>query len=146
MEEPVKGVVECSVLETTRAYQVMSSPPVTVTPGDTIEGAAKVMYEARVGSVVVVDADGKLAGILTRRDLIYLLASGIARKNPPVRLYMTESVITARENESISQILEKMKEAGVRHIVVIDADNRPIGVVSMWDILMLIARRCLPGF
>ena len=138
---------ECRILEETRVYGIMSSPPVWVRPEAGLEEAAKRMYEAGVGSVLVLGEDSVLLGILTRRDLIYLLASGVARKNPPVRLYMKESVITAREGDTVRQALDRMRSAGVRHLAVLDSEGKPVGVVSMWDILMLLARKCIgPGW
>ena len=137
------SIVECNLLKTTRIYEIMSSPPVTIFKGESIEAAAKKMYASGVGSVLVVDEDERLAGIITRRDLIYLLASGIARRNPPVERYMVESVITAREDETADDALQRMREAGVRHLAVIDNNGRPVGVVSMFDILMLLARVCI---
>jgi CBS domain-containing protein len=138
--------VECSILSQTRVYEVMSTPPVTVDVDASIELAAKRMYEAGVGSVVVLTNDGRLAGIFTRRDLIYLVASGIARKNPPIRLYMSESVITAVENETLEQALEKMSETRVRHLVVLDGSGNVVGVISLWDILTLLTRKCISKY
>jgi len=132
----------CGVLEK-RAYEVMSTPVVTV-PGDiSLSMAAREMYQANVGSVVVVDEEGRIQGILTRRDAIYSLAAGEARRDPPVRLVMSESVITGRPEEKLSEILEKMRSAGVKHVPIVDGENRPIGIVSMWDILMALAGDCL---
>ena len=140
---PVDPGVECNLLRTTRVYEIMSSPPVTIHKGESIEAAAKKMYDSGVGSVLVVDDEGRLAGIITRRDLILLLASGIARRNPPVERYMVESVITIREEDTADDALQRMREAGVRHLAVVDGEGRPIGVVSMFDILMLLARVCI---
>ncbi len=140
------GDIECGILEKTRIYEIMSQPPITITKSSDIEGAARKMYDAGVGSVLVVDEEGKLSGIITRRDMIYLLATGIARRNPPVSRYMTESVITAREEESVAEALSRMKEAGVRHLAVVDDEGRPVGVVSMWDIMMLLARECIEEY
>ena len=134
---------ECGILGRTRVFEIMSSPPVVVGLDESLEYAARRMYEAGVGSVLVVDGDGRLRGILTRRDIIYLVASGVARKNPPVRLYMSESVITVEEGEPVGVALDRMREAGVRHLAVLDGRGGLVGVVSMWDILMLLARECV---
>jgi len=135
--------VECGILGEKRVYEIMSSPPVVVSEDESLEGAARRMYEAGVGSVLVVDSGGRLRGLLSRRDVIYLVASGAARRNPPVRLYMSESVITVEEEEPVRAALDRMREAGVRHLAVLDSEGRLVGVVSMWDILMLLARECL---
>jgi CBS domain-containing protein len=54
----------------TTAGDLMTSPPVTVTPDDTIERAARLMYTRRVKRLPVVDADGHLVGIVSRVDLL----------------------------------------------------------------------------
>lgn len=125
------------------AFEIMSTPVVVANLEETLQDAARRMYESNVGSVVVVDKDGGLAGILSRRDILYLVASGEARKNPSLSTVMTASVITGAPNESLSSILDKMRSAGVKHIVIVDDEGKPIGMVSMWDILMSIARECL---
>jgi len=132
----------CGVLEK-RAYEVMSTP-VVVVPGDySLSMAAREMYKANVGSVVVIGEDGGVIGILTRRDAIYSLAAGEARRDPPVRLVMSQSVITGRPDETLGEILEKMRSAGVRHVPILDDAGRPVGIVSMHDILMALAGDCL---
>lgn len=133
---------ECRGLER-RAYEVMSTPVVSIQPDSTLEEASRVMYESNVGSVVVVEPGGRLAGILTRRDVLYLVASGEARRNPRVSTVMATSVITGSMDEELSSILSKMKTAGVKHVVVVDDEDKPVGIVSMWDVLMSVARECL---
>ncbi len=136
---------ECGILASVRVGSVMSSPPIAVGVESSIMDAARAMYEGNVGSVVVVDSRGRLAGILTRRDLIYLVASGEIARNPPVRIYMSESVITCRPDEPLLAVAERMRSAGVRHVVVVDPSSpvRPVGVVSLWDILRVLAGRCV---
>ncbi len=134
---------ECPGLDK-KAYEVMSSPVVSVRSWESLEDAARAMYSSNVGSVVVVDEDGRLAGIVTRKDVLYLVAVGEAKRNPRVSTIMSSSVITARENDTLGVILSRMTEAGIKHVVIIDEDERPVGVVSMWDILMAIAGECLP--
>ncbi len=121
----------------------MSTPPITARASDKISDVARKMYEGNVGSVLIVNEEGVLIGIITRKDLIYLLALGVAAKDPSVSRYMSESVITGRENESLKEILDRMLESGVRHVAIVDERNVPKGVISMRDILMFIARSCI---
>lgn len=120
---------------------IMSTPVLTVKKDDSVREAAKIMYNNRIGSVVVVDDDGKIAGILTERDLIYLIALGKREifTEYPVWQIMTENPITGKPDDSIIDALNKMKEAKIRHLPVVDEDGRPIGMVSIRDILEIIA-------
>ena len=63
---PLRGalLVACGELERRRVYEVMSTPPVTVGVDASLIDAARAMYESNVGSVVVVDDNGGLAGIV----------------------------------------------------------------------------------
>lgn len=126
-----------------KAVEVMSTPTIVARMNDTLEDAARLMYESGVGSIVVVDDDGRLAGILTRRDVLYLVAKGEAKRNPRLSTIMSTSVITGSPDEALSSILHKMRDAGVKHVVIVDDKEKPVGIVSMWDILMSIARECL---
>jgi CBS domain-containing protein len=116
---------------------IMSKPPLTVRKDASVQEAAKVMFNNRVGSVLVVDEDGKLTGIVTERDLVYLVASGKLHlaSEYPVWEIMTENPVTANPNETVEDALLRMKEINVRHLPVVDEDGKPVGVVSIRDIL-----------
>ena len=73
----ITGILRQHEMEKARgltAVDVMSSPPVTVMPEDTVEHAAKLMYLRKVKRLPVVDADGRLAGIVTRADVLAVYA------------------------------------------------------------------------
>ena len=137
------GGGECRVLDSTRVYQAMSSPVITVPPTASLREAARIMYESNVGSAIVVDDDGRPLGVVTRRDILYLYASGEACRDPPVRVYMKEPVLTCSPEDTLGEVLRRMRAAGVRHMVVVDDGGRAVGVVSMYDILVLLAGECL---
>jgi CBS domain-containing protein len=117
------------------AYMAMSTPPITVRASESLWQAARVMYEAGVGSVIVVDESGRVAGILTSRDILRLLALGVAARNPPVGDVMSVNVVTASRDESLGAIAERMREAGVRHVPIVDSEGRPLGIVTQTDLL-----------
>ena len=54
---------------------LMSTPPITIDCDEPVEKAAKLMYENNIGSVIVVDKDGKIEGILTERDIVFAIAN-----------------------------------------------------------------------
>ena len=116
-------------------YVAMSTPPITVGVGERLWVAARVMYEAGVGSVIVVDGEGRVAGILTSRDTLRLLATGVAARNPRVDDVMSINVVTASRDETLGAIAERMRETGVRHIPVVDEDGRPLGIITQTDLL-----------
>lgn len=131
---------EKSKLSDVKLSMIMSTPVLTVKKDDSVRDAARIMYNNRIGSVVVVDEEGKVVGILTERDLIYLIALGKREifTEYPVWQIMTENPITGRPDENIIEALGKMKDAKIRHLPVVDENNKPIGMVSIRDILEII--------
>ncbi len=118
-----------------RVEVAMSTPPITVPRGARLWEAARVMYENNVGSVLVVDEEGRPEGIITRKDMLYYLASGIAAKNPTVAAVMKSSIVTARPDETLEDALKRMIDLGIRHLPVVDEKGKVRGMISSWDIL-----------
>ena len=120
-----------------KVRDVMSSPPITVDAGASILDASRVMFEKGVGSVLVVDSSGRLVGIVTERDLLYAMARGIACRDARVSDIMTRNLITVGPDDDLGIAVERMREMNIRHLPVMDGEGRPLGMVSMRDILDL---------
>ncbi len=118
-----------------RVEDIMSVPPVTVDMNTPVEKAAKVMDDNSISSVMVVDRDGKLIGIFTDRDLRYAVAGGKVGKELPIHMMMTENPITISPGASILEAMRKMRDADIKHLPVVDKDNKPLGMITMRDIL-----------
>ena len=118
---------------------IMSSPPIKINKNASVQDAAKLMFNNRIGSVLVVDDEDKLVGIVTERDLVYLVATGKTgiSNEYPVWQIMTENPITVRPDETISDAITKMKDIKVRHLPVVDENGKPVGVISMRDVIGL---------
>jgi citrate synthase len=115
--------------------EVMSSPPVTATPSETIAVASARMEEHTVGSVVVLDGDRPI-GILTERDLIRFSASGAAAADTKVAEWMTAEPDVVGPDVTVQQAFATLSEKGYRHFPVVD-DDRLVGVVSLRDLVKL---------
>lgn len=92
--------------------------------------AAKEMYDERIGSVVIVDDDGALVGILTERDVLRACATGVDTHAATVGNWMTEDPVTASADTEIAAALQTMIDRGFRHLPVI-GEGGVLGVVSM---------------
>lgn len=110
----------------------------TVSPDDTIEQAAAVMWRHRVGSVVVLE-DGEPSGILTERDVLKVVAKGLDSKVLTVRSQMTSSLVTAPEDTDAAEAAKTLAAQGIRHLPVTNAEGRIIGIASMRDLLEVVA-------
>jgi len=118
-----------------RVRDIMSTPPIVIQETEPVEKAAKVMFENNTSSVMVVNKEGVLTGIITAKDIVAAVALGKIGQGIPVGRFMKESPLTISPDASITDALEKMKEFNVRHLPVVDKDNKPVGMVSVRDIM-----------
>ena len=116
-----------------RVADIMEVPPVTVTEETTIDDAAKLMWEKNVGSVIVVDKGEIMRGIVTEKDVVFSVSKLMTGKGIPVSSIMSRTHLRASPREGIATAVEKMRKAGVRHLPVVDRDNRALGMISMRD-------------
>jgi CBS domain-containing protein len=116
--------------------------PVTVRPGSTVREAIQLMLTRNIGAVLVNDDDGKLVGIFSERDLLARVAGQHERHDDlPVRLFMTPKPEAVTTRDTLAFALHKMDVGGYRHLPVVD-DGRPVGVISVRDMLRYITRLC----
>ena len=113
---------------------IMTSPPLTVDPEESVVDVAKKMLEHGFGSALVVE-DDKLIGIITEHDLLYALSEGENGIKLKARDVMSEDPITVKTKTDIMEAIKIMKDANVRHLPVVDHKGRPVGVVAFRDIL-----------
>jgi len=118
-----------------RVEDVMSTPPITVDREISIEQAAKVMDDNNISSVMIVDKDGKLVGIFTDRDLRFAVAEGKVGKGLPIHMLMTENPITISPSDLVIDAMKKMRDADIKHLPVVDGEGKPIGMITMRDII-----------
>ncbi len=115
--------------------------PVTVPVGADLGEAIRAMIDRRVGAVLVVDVAGKLAGILTERDFLMKVAGQPAYAALSVSEFMTKAPEAVCPTDTLAFALGKMDAGGYRHLPVVE-DDRPIGVISVRDILRHITQLC----
>jgi citrate synthase len=113
--------------------ELMSSPPVTASPADSMAEVAVRMDKERVSCVVVVDGD-RPVGILTERDIVRFASSGADPDSTPAERWMTENPDTVAPTLEAAEVIARLAERGYRHVPVVD-DGRLVGVVSMRDLM-----------
>lgn len=113
--------------------RLMSTDLKTVSPDTLVEDAADLMLNNVIGSVVVVD-DGELSGILTRTDFVAIVAGQEPKDQTPVSEYMTTDVLTASAGDSIRDVADRMVEAGIHHMPVVDDEEGVIGMITTSDL------------
>lgn len=104
-----------------------------------VDGAARLMRDNHVGCLVVVDeVDGRriVVGVLTDRDIVTaVVAPGIDATTLTVDDVMTTDLVTAREDDSLIDLMRSMRRKGVRRVPVVGGQDELIGVVSLDDVL-----------
>jgi CBS domain-containing protein len=107
----------------------------TVEAGAPLSEAVHILNSKKIGAVVVVDAKGKVAGILSERDIVRRLDKDpVALLASPVRQAMTAKVITCTSGASVSDLMETMTKHRIRHIPIIDG-GKLTGIVSIGDVV-----------
>jgi len=108
---------------------------VSVDPNATLAAAVKLLAEKRIGAVLVLGVDRRIAGILSERDIVRALAEGGAGAlDRPVSQIMTRKVSTCTETETLASIMERMTEGKFRHVPVVE-QGRLVGIVSIGDVV-----------
>jgi CBS domain-containing protein len=103
---------------------------------DSVRDAARYMTERRVGAVAVLDGN-RLAGILSERDIMSrVVATKLDPDTTRVKDVMTRDLVVGDATESHDEGLRKMKQAGCRHLPVVEED-RLVGMVSARDLMQI---------
>ena len=119
-------------MEDVFAGSLMSSPVYTVTADTSFRNAGNVMLENSIGSVIIVDDDDQLEGIVTATEFIEVIAKGNSDPDTTVGTVMTTELITTTANDSIQTVADLMIEHGIQHLPVIE-DGAVIGLISSTD-------------
>lgn len=110
---------------------------------DTIQSVARLMKEYHIGDIVVVEDRGELVvpvGIVTDRDVVVeVIAAGVAPDAVSVGDIMSFELVTAREDDSLWDTLQRMRVNAVRRVPVIDEQGALAGILVLDDLLELLA-------
>jgi CBS domain-containing protein len=117
---------------------------VIAAPETTVAAAAKLMRHHHVGSIVVVDdVDGGLrmpVGILTDRDIVLeVCATELDPSAITVGDIMSRELVTTGEDEGVLETMQIMRYRGVRRLPVIGAEGQLTGIISVDDLLDVLA-------
>ena len=120
--------------------KLMSTDLVTVSPGVAAADAAKHMRETGVRSILVVDEEGRLAGLVTATDFVSLVRRNDPNDETPVEAFMTTEVVTVSPEDSVEELAEPTDQ-GYTHLPVVDADGQVVGVISTTDLTAYVSEQ-----
>lgn len=108
---------------------------VTLRDEDDLQQAAEILDQNRIGAAVALDRHGKVAGVLSERDIVRRVAEqGADALRMSISEAMTRDVITATPNDSIDEGLELMTDRRIRHLPIV-SEGELIGIVSIGDLV-----------
>ena len=125
--------------------RLMTTSLRTVSPDALVEEAAETMLDHGIGSVVVVDEDDYLEGILTNTDFVRIVAERKPKDRTPVSAYMTTDVVTAAAQDSVREVADSMLEHGFHHMPVVDDEEGVIGIISTTDLAAYLSEARTPS-
>jgi len=117
--------------------QLPRKEPVAVAPGTPLIDALRLMHERRVGSVLVLSADGRAEGILTRHDVLERVALARPDDATPIEQLASRPVATLPITSSAQAAVLLMSRHGIRHLPLVDGDGRVLSIISERDLFGL---------
>jgi CBS domain-containing protein len=123
---------------------VMTRPVVTAQAGETLGMATARMVKSGLKRLPVVDEDGRLVGVLSRLDILRQVAHN-PYAGPPTHLpsgavrtvqdIMSADIPMTNQDDDLSTIIEKFSQTDSHRLVVVDAEGKPLGLVSDSDVV-----------
>jgi len=113
----------------TKGHHILS-----VEPEAKLSAAVKILGERKIGAVLVMN-NGGVEGILSERDIVRVLGErGASALDGPVSEVMTRKVVSCRQSDTVSAIMEMMTNGKFRHLPVLEGDC-VVGLISIGDIV-----------
>lgn len=107
----------------------------TMKPSAPMSEVAEMLSTRKIGAIVVVADQGRLAGIISERDLVRAIAErGASALTLPVEDFMTRTIVTCNEGTSVDELMELMTNGRFRHVPVVEAEAL-VGIVSIGDVV-----------
>jgi CBS domain-containing protein len=126
--------------------EVMTSDPQTIGTDETLAAATRAMSERRLKRLPVADADGRLIGMIARGDILRAVGESFPRPAVPgdhpgattVGEVMRTDVPSVRDDATVAHLVDVVASTRLNRAVVVDAENRVLGVLSGADVLSIL--------
>src|SRR3569832_1526531 len=114
---------------------IMSKPVAVCQLNDSLDQAARLMWEDDCGAGPVVDSAGRAVAMLTDRDIcMAAYTQGKPLRDVSVRTAMSQSLHTCSPEASLESVEQQMMQHQIRRIPVVDSEGRPVGILSLNDL------------
>lgn len=114
--------------------------PVCLRETATVHEAVQAMLSHRQAGVLAVDAQGRLRGIFTERDVLTrIVGKGLDARATPLNTVMTHNPEALTTSHRVAYAVHCMSVAGYRTVPLVDGEGRPVGVVTVSDVIRWLA-------
>ena len=114
--------------------EAMTPRVVSVTSDTTLMEAARAMKDLDVGPLPICDG-AQLVGMITDRDItVRATAKGLDPRTTEVKQVMTPAVAFCHEEDDVRKVARQMQDAQLRRLLVVNAEGRLVGIVSLGDL------------
>lgn len=120
-----------------KAKDLMTKNVITVKEDTSVVELAKILYENQISGVPVVDSQGKVVGVVTEKDILNIIFSGNVQ-HTKVGDIMSRNVIKFSPDTDIDKVALAISEHNIRRVIIVDKDNKVVGIVSRRDIIKMI--------
>jgi CBS domain-containing protein len=128
-----------------RVAELMTIDPVVIADDATVEEAEELLRRNRISGLPVVDIAGRLVGVISQTDLLYLamptVQALIHHREHGIRVgeVMSAPPVTIDSAATVRDAARRMHEERLHRLVVVDDHGRPVGVISAMDFVALAA-------
>lgn len=126
------------------AHQIMTSPVLTVREDEELGHVVQKLMEQGLKRLPVVDADGRLVGVVSRLDILRAVAgngAGQQERTPTPKPGRTIGEVMSRNipivhvNDDLTDVLQTMLKADIKRVIVLDEQEKPIGIITDGDVV-----------
>jgi len=128
-----------------RVSEAMTRDCEAVKMNESIQSAARRMREKDIGALFVNDDSGKVAGIITDRDIAVRAVAEGADMSAEVSRYMSKDVIHCYEDDDLQDAIRKMESEQIRRLMVCNRRDQPVGMLAQADIARALGRAPVTG-
>lgn len=122
-----------------KARDFMVQNVITVSPNETVAGAAQRILEEEIGCLIVTEDMG-IIGLVTDRDLLHCMAEGHEVTKCHVSEHMSKPVVTSKPDENLLDVVQKMSERRIKRLPLVDK-SRLVGIISFSDVSRLMGEQ-----
>jgi len=113
---------------------------ISISPTVSVFEAVQLMDAKNVGSLLVLNARGKIAGIFAERDCFRkVLLADKSPRDVQVKSVMTKKVVYASPEDTVDECMALMTQKRIRHLPVLDSQEKVVGIISIGDLVKFVA-------